>query len=422
VINMSWGSRAASPVRDAFFAFAASNYDAVMVCAAGNERAEPIIFPAAYEETLAVGAASFDDLIPGTSIGSELDLAAPTFVVTTDVTGEPGSSLSHLSYYWPFINGVYSEDYEPFYRGTSAAAPHVSGAIALMLSLKPGLSPLQVRKALHASAEKVHPTLYNYNWDSSRPGHSEEMGYGRLRVDQGLAEVGNLPTVELLTPTPGVEILIGQSLSIQWTRQSFQGPLHLELYNSRGFVAQVATNLTGSSYTWSNPGTLVTDHDYRLKLSSMTQEEIFDFSDRAFSLEGVMPIQFVDSNLQRKLIQLGYDSNNDQRIDVVEAAAIVTLDISQSEITDLSGLEYFNNMRSLNCANNLIRDMSPVFYNAVFMERCDKSISFGYNLLNLTSPVSVCELACSTWRAFKAEPQLAAFNCLCWNPSCPQKE
>src|SRR5439155_20264342 len=56
-------------------------------------------------------------------------------------------------------------------NGTSAACPHVAGAAALVLSLRPDLSADQLAEVLEASAD-----------DKGAPGKDREEGYGRLNV------------------------------------------------------------------------------------------------------------------------------------------------------------------------------------------------------------------------------------------------
>lgn len=112
IINFSGGSRNPSDVIYQAVRYAYDN-DVVIVCAAGNDGMRSIDYPAAYSETIAVGAvdvrlqrASYSNYGPG------LDFVAP------------GDSICST-----YLNNTYV-----YLDGTSMATPHVTGVIALMIA------------------------------------------------------------------------------------------------------------------------------------------------------------------------------------------------------------------------------------------------------------------------------------------------
>jgi len=129
VINMSLGSdytsaTLAQAVKDAFAA------GILVVAAAGNDGGA-VDYPSAYPEALAVAATDASDTVPWwSSRGPEVDLAAPGVGVYSTYRGGAYDSLS----------------------GTSMAAPHVSGSVALVWGANPGWSASAVRAALENSA------------------------------------------------------------------------------------------------------------------------------------------------------------------------------------------------------------------------------------------------------------------------------
>ncbi|MFS0555811.1 S8 family peptidase [Brevibacillus sp. 179-C9.3 HS] len=126
---------------------------AVLVAASGNESSR-VAYPAAYPTVVAVGAVrSNNQVLPQANTGPELNLVAPGFnVYTTKLGGKYGS-----------------------FSGTSAAAPQVAGAAALILARHPKLSPFDVRQLLYQTATD----LGERGWDL-------KTGYGLLDVNKAV--------------------------------------------------------------------------------------------------------------------------------------------------------------------------------------------------------------------------------------------
>lgn len=85
--------------------------------------------------------------------------------------------------YLPSLSNLttdYHKDITGRFGGTSAATPEVAGVVALMRSINPCLSVQQITNILYNTTDKVGG--YNYNWSSNKPGHSKELGYGKLNA------------------------------------------------------------------------------------------------------------------------------------------------------------------------------------------------------------------------------------------------
>lgn len=395
VINTSWGTLDPFTPLEDILDYLTTTYNTVFVCASGNLESYPVAFPAAYDSTIAVGSSSPDDLYAHDSYGEELDLVAPKYVITTDITGTEGVDPNNLAIWWNEVQGVYSLDYMPSFGGTSSSAPHVTGAVALMLSLNPGLTLDQVRSALHSSADKVGG--YDYNWNPAKPGHSLKFGYGRLDVYGALLASQNLPAIHVTSPNGGDKLSFGGSMNLTWERNNYTGTVALELHDDEGYVLTIASSLTGNSFNWSNPGNLQTGRNYRIKIKSNTGA-YYDYSDRPFAIEGSDVVSIPDPNFLAALIDDGVDVNGDGMIVQSEADSIISLDVSNHEIDSLYGLQEFDQLRILDCSHNRITELTDILTMAGLFVGvygpCDVSIDFSYNHLDADDQNDACELMC----------------------------
>jgi thermitase len=159
VINLSFGGE-----NDSFILRDACRYafenGCVLVAATGNESSD-VLFPARYDAyCIAVGASDARDFIASWSNqGPQVDVVAPG-VYVFGALFLPDEPDNLQAYGWG--------------SGTSFAAPHVSGAAALLLSYKPFLSSSQVMDLIKYTSDDVNDTLY--------PGVDEVMGYGRINL------------------------------------------------------------------------------------------------------------------------------------------------------------------------------------------------------------------------------------------------
>lgn len=206
IISMSLGGSGSDPTESAAVANAVAA-GVVVVAASGNETKATLDCPACYPGVIAVGASALVDSVPngsGKSSASPIEdvasysnydsthsttwgLVAPGGDPTSgDAQGCQAGSGDCDDLHW--IENIYStqttvqpgcttdashslfgetNDCRTLIAGTSQATPHVAGAVGLLLSVKPGLSPAQVAAALQASATNIG---------------DPKQGYGRLNV------------------------------------------------------------------------------------------------------------------------------------------------------------------------------------------------------------------------------------------------
>jgi len=138
VINMSLAWIDAPEIQDAF-AYAAA-HNVITVTAAGNFQQSLPSFPASYatDYGIAVGAVNSSKTIAPFSNRAGIN-SSMQYVVA------PGVNIHST-----FPNNTYTN-----LDGTSMAAPHVAGVVALMLSANPNLTAAQVRQILTSSATSI---------------------------------------------------------------------------------------------------------------------------------------------------------------------------------------------------------------------------------------------------------------------------
>lgn len=134
VVNISLGYPVGSDIMEDAVEYAL-DAGVVIVASSGNSPGAPVAYPAAYDDVIAVGAMDGrGEIWPNTSIGPELDLLAPGVDIFSLVDS-------------PSTPNGYGRA-----TGTSFAAPHVAGTVALMLAENPDLTPDDVVDYLLASA------------------------------------------------------------------------------------------------------------------------------------------------------------------------------------------------------------------------------------------------------------------------------
>lgn len=111
-----------------------------------------------------------------------------------------------------------------------------------------------------------------------------------------------------------------------------------------GDFSEDGTSCGGSySYTTSNCGTV----------SATWTATVIDSDTSEVDLVEILDINFLNA-----LIERGVDSDGDGAISFSEAEAVDSLDVSSREISDMTGIEAFINLESLNCISNQLSSLN----------------------------------------------------------------
>ncbi|MFZ5594425.1 MAG: S8 family serine peptidase [Pseudomonadota bacterium] len=139
VINLSLGGGGFSQTEQDVYARARAQ-GVIIVAAAGNEASNTPSYPAAYNGVVSVSAVDINkNLAYYSNFGSTIDIAAPGGDSRRDINGD-GYPDGIFSTRGNDAGGSLQYNYQ-FQQGTSMAAPHVAGVIALMKAINSQLTP-----------------------------------------------------------------------------------------------------------------------------------------------------------------------------------------------------------------------------------------------------------------------------------------
>lgn len=151
VMNLSLGDTHDSEVLHDAIKYAYDK-DVVIIAATGNENVEDPMFPAGYEEVLAVGSVDQqNERSLFSNYGNHVDIVAP---------GE-------------HIPSTYMGDEYVMMSGTSMAAPHVTGIAALLRSNEPGLTNEEIYQRIRETAIDLGPEGFDPYYGHGEIGTSQ---------------------------------------------------------------------------------------------------------------------------------------------------------------------------------------------------------------------------------------------------------
>jgi len=218
IINLSIGGTA-DPLLYAGVKYAADR-GVLLVASAGNCNHGPIMYPAAYDEVIAVTGinVNVDRTISDVScVGPQAELTAPVVAETTYTNNNYG------------IRG-----------GTSFSAPYVVGVAALVKSHTPGLTASQIRSIMDTTAADLGPS-----------GRDPDYGYGLVDAYAAVQATSPPPTPDFSIGVSPMSIMVpkGSSGTVTVTVTSINGFSSLVSLSASGYPSGVSVTFAPNPVT-----------------------------------------------------------------------------------------------------------------------------------------------------------------------------
>lgn len=251
VINMSWGGGGSSTFGQNV-CNTAFNQGSILVAAAGNDGTTSQLYPAAYNNVIAVASTTTSDARSSFSqYGTWIDISAPGSAIRSTIAS--GNSYDR-------------------YQGTSMASPNVSGLLGLMKSYAPNATNNDLINCLYSSADPV----------TSNAG---QMGAGRinafaalqcvsafaLQTDAGITSIsspentvcGSSFTPEITLRNFGSNTINNVTINYSWGTVNANFPWSGTLTSGQSVVIQLPVQNTAVSgnYTFTATANLAGDQN-----------------------------------------------------------------------------------------------------------------------------------------------------------------
>lgn len=260
VINCSWGGTGGGSYGQSIIDYASINKNALVVCAAGNDGLDEIIYPAGFNYALAVAASM------STSTW-RVKASFSNYNYAVDITS-PGNGI---------YNTVWNNNYTSM-SGTSMASPITAGGAALVLSKFPSYTGLQAGQRLITTGDDVNSV--------NSSAYTNKLGGGRINLYKALtnpAAPSVVFTNQLISDHNDMAFVNGDTLFISGDFVNYLAPTSSACTSVIG-VAAGGTNVSAITTTFPigalNTNTSINNNSgpYKYKVVTATINSTVTFS------------------------------------------------------------------------------------------------------------------------------------------------
>ncbi|MEO0092472.1 MAG: S8 family serine peptidase, partial [candidate division WOR-3 bacterium] len=93
------------------------------------------------------------------------------------------------------------------------------------------------------------------------------------------------PSITVTSPNGSEYWMRGTSQNIRWNSSGVSGNVKIELYKGGSFYGTITSSISNSgSYLWYIPTSLTPGNDYKIKITSVADPSIYDYSDNNFNI------------------------------------------------------------------------------------------------------------------------------------------
>jgi len=130
----------------------------------------------------------------------------------------------------------------------------------------------------------------------------------------GIYTAGPSEYITVENPNGGESLQTGDIYNINWDSNASSN-VSIKLYVNSTFSSNITTNTSNDgSYTWSIPSSISTGSNYKIKITSNTSSDVYDYSDGTFSITSSPTVNLSIGNIDVNNGVIDIDMSSDESV------------------------------------------------------------------------------------------------------------